>query len=92
MDPTIEKLETIYDVQKQLDNAREEISSLKKKMTEMYDFSQIVKAYRVGKHDGRKRSLDSFLVRHTIGRFSTYEVDESDLRNMVKPTRLTTRF
>lgn len=92
MDPTFVKHETIHDVQKQLDNAREEIASLKKKMTEIYDFSQIVKAYQVGKHDGRKRSLDSFLVRHTISRFRTYEVDEADLRNMVKPARLTTRF
>ena len=43
---------------------KEENELLKKKMAEMFTEGQLAFAYKIGKHDGIKRSLDSFIIPH----------------------------
>ena len=64
---------------------KEENEFLKKKMAEMFTEGQLAYAYKIGKHDGKKRSLDSFIIPHKKGTFRhRHDWEAEDLIRVVR--------
>ncbi len=73
----------VLTVGNELAKVKEENEFLKKKMSEMFTAGQARMAYTFGRHDGRKRKLDTYLIRHTRG-IGKNTCDYDDLLRQIK--------